>query len=152
MVLVAFVGTFSVSKLVDIVEDSIGGDDVCVGGVCRVHAKDIFLNLHKNSAKSPMWDKLRITDRSTANGRAHSRLPHCMTGHHTVLGYSADRHSDRHIRLGEGNGACGASRRDGEGVTVGVSIGASVRVSAAGTWTVEHWEADPVPWDGRTVA
>jgi hypothetical protein len=77
---------------------------VCVGGVCRVHAKDIFLNLHKNSAKSPMWDKLRITDRSTANGRAHSRLPHCMTGHHTVLGYSADRHSDRHIRLGEGKG------------------------------------------------
>ena len=33
-----------------------------------------------------------------------------------------------------------------------VSIGASVRVSAAGTWTVEHWEADPAPWDGRTVA
>ena len=37
-------------------------------------------------------------------------------------------------------------------VPVGVSIGASVRVSAAGTWTVEHWEADPAPWDGRTVA
>lgn len=55
MVLVAFVGTFSVSKLVDIVEDSIGADDARVGGVCRVHAKDIFLNLHENSAKSPMW-------------------------------------------------------------------------------------------------
>ena len=53
-VLVAFVGTFSVSKLVDIVEDSIGADDARVGGVCRVHAKDIFLNLHENSAKSPM--------------------------------------------------------------------------------------------------
>lgn len=48
-------GTFSVSKLVDIVEDSIGADDARVGAVCRVHAKDIFLNLHENSAKSPMW-------------------------------------------------------------------------------------------------
>ena len=53
-VLVAFVGTFSVSKLVDIVEDNIGGDDARVGRVCRVHAQDIFLNLHENSAKSPM--------------------------------------------------------------------------------------------------
>ena len=69
-----------------------------------------------------------------------------------MLGYSADRHADRHIRLGEGNEALGASRRDGEGIPVGVSIGASVRVSAAGTWPVEHWEADPAPWDGRTVA
>ena len=69
-----------------------------------------------------------------------------------MLGQSAGRHADRHIRLGEGNGARGASRRDGEGVPVGVSVGASVRVSAAGTWTVEHWEADTAPWDGRTVA
>ena len=69
-----------------------------------------------------------------------------------VLEYSADRHDDRHSRHGEGNGARGASRRDGKGVRPEVSSGASVRASAAGTWVIEHWEAEPSPWDGRTVA
>ena len=54
-VLVTVVGTFSLRKLVDIVDMNIGGKDEHVMGGYGAQTPEIFNKWHENRVKSPMW-------------------------------------------------------------------------------------------------